>query len=80
MNTTLQEHSNSPYEKGDQYDIGCYWAADLGVAPISIPGYDESLYILLMVDLVSRYAKIYLLKRKTEEEFLNAFFKIHSVA
>ena len=64
LNTVLQDHTNSPYDKSDQYKTGQYWGADLGVAPISIPGYDGSLYILLFVCLVTRYCKIYFLERK----------------
>jgi hypothetical protein len=62
LNTVLKDHTNSPYDKADQYKPGQYIGADLGVAPIKIPGYDGSKYILLFVCLVSRYCKIYFLQ------------------
>ena len=49
LNTDLRSHSNSPNEKADQYEPGEYWGSDLGVAPVNIPGYDGSLYILLFL-------------------------------
>ena len=75
LNTDLRNHSNSPHEKADQYEPGEYWGSDLGVAPVSIPGYDDSLYILLFVCLVTRYTKIYFLLDKSENSFLEAFVK-----